>query len=293
MRAVLVGAAMALSPLPLSASVASSGAGAATPDCTPADLQTMLVFNGPGNPLAELSVTTAASHSCALSGRPTIHLFRAARGPLAFAETPYRWTPVLANPRRPVVLTPSEPWAIVEMAWCGFPRAPRRMEIDFPGWRRPLSVGASSFAPSMFRPPACRRGPGSRIAVDVVRKFGPRGISGRTPVLQVTPATNLHNGQTVTVRVRGFDIGAKFFLSECARSADANQGGCGEQLAAQPFGITDVTGAGRITFVLSSRAGTKAYDVTDFLPCHRGCVLVATGGLGSVFATAPLSFAVP
>lgn len=129
--------------------------------------------------------------------------------------------------------------------------------------------------------------------MDVVRKLGPRGVTGRTPVLQVTPATDLHNGETVTVRVRGFDIGAKFFLSECATAADANQGGCGEQLAAQPFGVTDVTGSGRTTYVVSTRAGTRAYDKTTTVPCRSGCVLVATGGLSSSFASAPVSFAAP
>ncbi|MGC8511140.1 MAG: hypothetical protein ACP5PB_09765 [Acidimicrobiales bacterium] len=293
MRTILVATVVALSPIPLGSGAASYVAGAAVPDCTPAALQTMLVFNAPGNPYADLSLNTMTPHSCALSGRPMIRLFGATGRRLAFTETPYHWTPALATPRRPIVMTASEPWAIVEMAWCGFSRAPRRMEVDFPGWRRPLSVRASSFAPSMFRPPACRRGSGRQIAVDAVRKLSPRGISGRVPGLRVTPATDLHNGETVTVQVRGLDISAKFFLSECATAADANQGGCGEQLAAQPFGLTDVTGSGRYTFVVSARAGTKAYDVADTTPCRRGCVLVATGGLGSSFATAPLSFSLP
>ncbi len=290
---VLVAVIAVLSPIPISSGVSSYVAGATTPVCSPAALQTMVVFNAPGNPYADLSLSTNAPHSCVLSGRPTIHLFSATRHPLAFAESPYRWTPELATPRGPVVMTPNNPWAIVEMKWCGFAQVPRRMEIDFPGWRRSLSVGASTFTPSVFRPPACRRGSESQIAVDVVRKLGPRGITGRTPLVYVAPATNLHNGETVTVRVRGFDIGAKFFLSECATAADANEGGCGEQLAAQTFGLTDVTGSGRYTFVVSDRAATKANDVTDIVACRNGCVLVATGGLNSSFATASLKFVVP
>lgn len=268
-------------------------AGATTPVCAPAALQTMLDFNAPGNPYADLAVNTTTPQTCVLSGHPTIHLFSAARRPLAFTETPYRWTPALATPRRPILLTPSQPWAVVEMAWCGFPRAPSRMTIDFPGWRRPLSVGAATFTPSAFRPPACHGGSTNRIALDVVRKLGPRGITGRKPVLNVTPATDLHSGETVTVRVRGLDISAKFFLSECATAADANEGGCGEQLAAQPFGLTDVTGSGRYTFIVSDRAGTKPYGGSDTVACRRGCVLVATGGLDSSFASASLRFVAP
>lgn len=290
-RVGLAAAAVALASLVAPSRPSAAASVAAVPACSPTALQTMLVFNNPGNPDADLTFSSSWPRSCSLSGRPTIHLFTSSGHRLGFAETPYHWTPPLPTPTKPVVVTPNQPWAIVEMAWCGFSRAPRRMTFAYRGWRHPVTIGASTFAPSSFRPPACANHAGSRIALDVTRKLGPGGITGRVPTLTVSPASNLHSGETVTVRVRGFDISAKFFLSECATAADANRGGCGTQLAAQPFGLTDVTGSGRYTFVVSNRAGTRTYDVADMAPCQRSCVLVATGGFPSSFASAPLRFA--
>ena len=164
------------------------------------------------------------------------------------------------------------------------------MAFSFRGWRHARSVGVSTFAPSFFHPPACANGSAHRIALDVTRKLGPRGITGRVPVVHVTPTSGLHSGETVVVTVRGFDIGAKYFLSECATAGDASDGGCGEELAAETFGVTDVTGSGRITFVVSSRARTRPSHPSDTVACRQACVLVATGGLSSSFATAPLHF---
>ena len=294
--AIWLGAVMAITvlvPLATSPGVTQRAGGATIPICAPAQLQTMVVFNGPGNPDGDITISSNSPRACALSGRPTIRLFTSSRRPLAFTETPYRWSPSLPIPSGPIVMSPNQPWAIVEMRWCGFSPAPRRMALSFRGWQHAQSVGASSFASSFFRPPSCANGSANRIALDVTRKLGPRGIAGRVPVVHVTPASNLHSGETVLVTVRGFDIGAKFFMSECATTADANEDGCGEELAAEPFGVTDVTGSGRITFVVSNRAGTRPYDPSDTVACRQTCVLVATGGLGSSFAMAPLRFVNP
>ena len=282
-----------LTPLAAPLGATERASAAAVPICAPTQLQTMVVFNGPGNPDGDITISSNSSHACALSGRPTIHLFTSSERPLAFTETPYRWTPSLPIPSGPIVISPNRPWAIVEMRWCGFSPAPRRMTFSFRGWRHALTVGAPTFASSFFRPPSCANGSANRIALDVTRKLGPRGITGRVPVVHVTPASNLHSGETVIVTVRGFDIGGKFFMSECATAADANEGGCGAELAAEPFGVTDVTGSGRITFVLSSRAGVRPYDPSDTVACRQSCVLVATGGLNSSFAMAPLRFVRP
>ena len=263
------------------------------PTCSPTAIQTMVVFNGPGNPYGNLTLSSSLRRLCSLSGRPTIHLFTSSGKRLAFVETPYHWTPSLPTPSGPIVITPSQPWAIVEMDWCGFPQAPRRMTIAHPGWRRPVVIPASTFAPSFFRPPSCAGDSTNRLALDVTRKLGPGGITGRVPTVTISPAINLHDRETVVVSVRGFDIGGKIFLSECATAADANMGGCGEQLAAQPFGLTGVTGSGRYTFTVSNRAGARPYDSADMAACHHSCVLVATGGLGSTFASAPLRFRSP
>jgi len=36
------------------------------------------------------------------------------------------------------------------------------------------------------------------------------------PTVTISPSTNLRDGQTVEVRVTGFGVGVKVFLSECA-----------------------------------------------------------------------------
>jgi len=54
----------------------------------------------------------------------------------------------------------------------------------------------------------------------------------------VSPSTGLHDGQGVTVSVKGFEPTRKFYLSECDEPTQVNRLGCGAQLAAQPFGLT-------------------------------------------------------
>lgn len=110
------------------------------------------------------------------------------------------------------------------------------------------------------------------------------------PTINVTPSINLRGGEQVVVRVRGGDPGGKFFVSECATAADASVNGCGDQLAAQPFGVTDESGAGSITFHVQARAVTKPYNTTAFQSCTDQCVLMAKGGFGGAFVYAPLKF---
>jgi hypothetical protein len=117
-------------------------------------------------------------------------------------------------------------------------------------------------------------------------------IAGSTQRVRVTPSTNLHNGEKVHVYVTGLGLDAKFWISECATRADANGDGCGEQLAAQPFGGTNMYGAGSYTFVVRRTASNKPYYLGAFQPCLKQCVLVAAGG-DSVFADAPITFANP
>lgn len=117
------------------------------------------------------------------------------------------------------------------------------------------------------------------------------GCGGPTaPTIHVTPSTSLRDGEQVLVQVRGADSGGKFFVSECASAADANVNGCGDQLAAQPFGVTDSSGAGSITFRVRARAATKPYNTAAFQTCTDQCVLMATGGFGGKFVYAPLKF---
>ena len=106
----------------------------------------------------------------------------------------------------------------------------------------------------------------------------------------VAPMTGLHNGQQVTVSVKGFIPTMKFHLSECAASARVNDEGCGMQLAAQPFGLTDSNGDGSVTFTVQSQAATMPLSSTPS-PCSGQCVVVATTGVAGTYGFAPISFA--
>jgi len=90
--------------------------------------------------------------------------------------------------------------------------------------------------------------------------------------------------------VAGFEEGWKVFLSECATVTDANDKGCGLQLAAQPFSLTNNNRSGSAAFTLSNRAAMRPYSEADIVSCSSGCVLVATGGINEGYAYAPLSF---
>jgi len=112
------------------------------------------------------------------------------------------------------------------------------------------------------------------------------------PIVTVSPATGLRNGQTVQVTVSGFPPG-KAHLSECASASEVNPLGCGVQLAAQPFVVVE-NGGGTQPFTVTDQAPTAPL-VPGAAPCATGCVLVATAGESSSgpggFATAPISFA--
>ena len=113
------------------------------------------------------------------------------------------------------------------------------------------------------------------------------------PKISVTPSSNLHNGEGVLVKVVGVSPGGKYFLSECATSVDATSSGCGDQLAAQPFIVTDPSGAGSMMFNVKARAATKPYNTTLFQTCTVHCVIMATGSdvYGSfTFVSSPLKF---
>ena len=107
----------------------------------------------------------------------------------------------------------------------------------------------------------------------------------------MTPSTGLVDGQPVEVHVTGFGIGGIVRLSECASAVDANDLGCGEQLAAQPLLVTDDSGSGTASFTVNTSGYTKPYDLNDTAPCTDRCVVVATQGGGYDYADAPISFA--
>lgn len=121
----------------------------------------------------------------------------------------------------------------------------------------------------------------------------PSAIASPTHTLElsVNPSRHLTDGETVQVSVTGFAGGGKFWISECASAADANAAGCGQQLAAQPFGVTDTSGTGSRGFTVTSTAPTSPYDTSSTRPCTDECVIVATMGVSYPFADAPITFA--
>ena len=112
------------------------------------------------------------------------------------------------------------------------------------------------------------------------------------PMVIVSPSTNLANGEKVEVRVTGFGVGGKVWLSECADATEANDLGCGPGLPAQTLLVTDNTGSGSMAFQVQSSAAPKAndYGMTDLQPCANKCVLVVSLGGGYDFAYASLQF---
>lgn len=118
---------------------------------------------------------------------------------------------------------------------------------------------------------------------------GPRRNSLK---IQVTPSTNLRDGQAVLVKVSGGSSGERFRISECATSTFVNIYGCGGQPAVQPFIDTDPSGSGSTTFFVRARAATKTI-ASVFQPCTVRCVIMTTGtddNGKSIIVYAPLTF---
>jgi hypothetical protein len=113
------------------------------------------------------------------------------------------------------------------------------------------------------------------------------------PTVTITPPNHLKDGQTVEVRVTGFGVGGKVWLSECASASVATDLGCGAQLAAQPFLVTDDTRAGSASLVVRAEASGKPVSAKSISPCADRCVVVATLGDGYDYAVAPIAFGPP
>ena len=113
------------------------------------------------------------------------------------------------------------------------------------------------------------------------------------PTVTISPSTHLKDGQTVEVRVTGFGVGGKVWLSECSSAAAATDLGCGVDLAAQPFLVTDDFRAGSASLVVRASAPGRAPSVGPASPCDDRCVVVATIGGGSPYVVAAISFTGP
>ena len=145
---------------------------------------------------------------------------------------------------------------------------------------------------------SCSGGTGTGVSAPSTSTTASVSISvAHNSKVAVTPSTNLHNGQDITVTLSGFGKGSRVWLSECAEaglSGSIPAEGCGPQLAAEPFTIVDNSGSGSMAFVASATAGNNIPSAPGYAmeSCSTNCVLVATSGRDSsgTTAMAPLSF---
>jgi SnoaL-like domain/Neocarzinostatin family len=110
------------------------------------------------------------------------------------------------------------------------------------------------------------------------------------PTLAISPSAGLRDGQMVQVRVAGFGIGGKVWLSECSSADAATDLGCGVDLAAQPFIVTGDDRAGSASFVVRADAPGRAPSGDPPTPCVDQCVVVATMGSGGPYIVSAISF---
>ena len=113
------------------------------------------------------------------------------------------------------------------------------------------------------------------------------------PQVSVTPSGQLVEGRLVVVRVTGFGVGGKVWVSECATASSANDLGCGAQLAAQTLIATNGNRAGYAAFTIHAQAQAGPFNTGPIEACSDQCVIVATLGGGFAFAYAGISFQGP
>jgi hypothetical protein len=272
----------------LPSSVVAPKVGASTVrTCNVNDLQMNVDFNGPGNPSGAIILQDLTNRICEIRGQPQVLVFSSSHRELKLSESMFEFTPRLAPPGAPVIISASHAWAVVEMRWCGFPAPYSRIDIRFPGWTHSVIIKESTIE---FEPPACRHSGAIQLAVDDVRRLNAEGIAGRPSRVRVSPSSNLRTGEKVRVTVSSFGLGAKFFVSECADARDVSAAGCGGQLALQDFGLTNMMGDGSFVVTVKNVAATGPSPEGQLLPCVNRCVLVATGGEGGAHSYAPLRF---
>lgn len=282
---------------------ASPAAGAAA--CAEGQLEVASVGQGGGlgTVSAWLMFTNAGARPCSLRGWPSL----AGVLPDGRVTAARRSDVPVANPGAvlpPVELAPGDS-AYAEFEGSDNPgggaascASYRSLRVVPPGGARPVLLSAwNAWLGADL--PACA---GIEVTEVVSAAYasalgnGPTGdlpapaVTAVDPVVTVAPSTGLRAGQTVEVRVTGFGVGGKVFLSECATAASASDLGCGAQLAAQPFLVTDDGRSGSGTFTVAARATTGPGYGDALVPCADRCVLVATLGVGFPFAVAPIAF---
>jgi len=115
-------------------------------------------------------------------------------------------------------------------------------------------------------------------------------LQTHNPTVAVAPATALFDDEEVLVTVKGFGIGGKVWLSQCAAASDTNGEGCGQQRPEQTLLVTDDKGGGSVAFQVKSSAAAQPDNLTNLDLCVDNCVVVATLGGGYGYASARLHF---
>lgn len=147
----------------------------------------------------------------------------------------------------------------------------------------------------VFLATACGGGPSEPAAIRPTTSTTTKTVILTLGKVTVSPWMELQGGQQVTIRLQGFRPGVpgiKFFLSECQSPLQVNPLGCGNQLAGQPFGLTDSNGggSGSVSFIVQSSAATRPLS-SVLVPCAGTCVIVATTGANGEYDFAPIAFA--
>ena len=135
-------------------------------------------------------------------------------------------------------------------------------------------------------------GIGAVLVIAVLAAYQIGSGSGQ-PKVSVSPAGDLIDGQSVSVEMSGFTAGTSVFVSECATAATANAVGCGSELGAQATAVTGTDGSASLTFAVRAQAAAGPHETGAIEGCANQCVIVATLGSGSAFASAPIAFEAP
>lgn len=262
---------------------------------------------GLGTVSAWLRFTNASDRRCSLRGWPTlVGVLRSGATSVARRSNVPLTLPVDIGPQA-VTLGPGDS-ALAEYESSDNPvgtattcQSYRTLRVTAPGTSRAVTLSAWN-AWLGGNLPACigievsmvvSEASVSQLANGPTAGTPPPALTVDHPALVVSPSSHLRDGQAVEVRVTGFGVGGKVFLSECASAAAASDLGCGAQLAAQTLLVTDDSRAGHASFIVSSSASADPLGSGGLQRCGNPCVLVATLGGGYPFVVAPISFDAP
>lgn len=249
---------------PFSVAACTGSSTSAAPECRTSQLTITAVPGGvaAGHSAIDIHFRNVSKVQCSMVGYPFVSDINAKGAPVLQAiPTPQGYIGGLRNPDTlPIVdLAPGQTaTSIIEAVNSAnyFPPCPTvtgetGMFVQPPGQEKgvtvPLTLGNSVCSQLEVHPVVAGQVGDSSAGSATTSTLVP-ALQTHNPNVVVDPANNLTSGEMVEVSVTGFGAEGKFFLSECASAADANDERCGQQLAAQPFGVTDNSGAGSLGF---------------------------------------------